>query len=151
MEVCTDERKEETSFLYGPPQKFTNIFSNDVAEEYAKLIIKHNLNQKAADDIRQFFNKFSLWTKSPLPNSAKETKKIINQIKTKNIEFKKEHIISLNGTDYFLEYRSILCAISELLENELIASICKFGYQEKIISDEVSYSVYCLIITFIIN
>ncbi|CAG8582430.1 16750_t:CDS:2, partial [Funneliformis caledonium] len=51
--------EEETNFLY-PSQEITNIFSNDVAEEYAKLIIKHNLSQKAANNICQFFNKFSL-------------------------------------------------------------------------------------------
>ena len=102
--------------------------AGDDNAEYAKLIIKHNLSQKAADDVRQFFNKFSLWSKSPLPSSAKETQKIIDQIKTKNIEFKKKFITSLNGVDYFLEYRTILAAIAELLENELIANICKFDY-----------------------
>src|SRR2546430_1413585 len=137
----SDEKEEETSFY--PPQEITNIFSNDVAEEYAKLIIKHNLSQKAANDIRQFFNKFSLWSKSPLPSSAKETRKMIDQTKTKNIEFKKKFITSLNGIDYFLEYRTILAAIAELLENELIASICKFDYQEKIIF-EVSYLLFLI-------
>jgi len=65
----------------------TNIFSNDVTEVYAKLIIKHNLSQKAADDIRRFFNEFSLWSKSPLPSSAKQIQQIIDQVKTKNTEF----------------------------------------------------------------
>lgn len=141
MEVLSNnsDENEETNFSHNPAQTIANIFSNDVAEEYAKLIIKHNLNQKAADDIRQFFNKFSLWSKSPLPNSAKETRQIIDQIKTKNIEFKKKLITSLNGVDYFLEYRSILSAIAELLENELIANVCKFDYQEKII-----FEVSCL-------
>src|SRR6266487_4683266 len=116
----SDEKEEETSFY--PPQEITNIFSNDVG---------------------QFFNKFSLWSKSPLPSSAKETRKMIDQTKTKNIEFKKKFITSLNGIDYFLEYRTILAAIAELLENELIASICKFDYQEKIIF-EVSYLLFLI-------
>jgi hypothetical protein len=144
MEISSnesDDSEEETSFSLNPPQAITNIFSNNVAEEYAKLIIKHNLNQKAANDICKFFNKFSLWSKSPLPSSAKETRQIIDQIKTKNIEFKKKLVTSLNGIDYFLEYRTILSAIAELLENELIASVCKFDYQEKI-AFEVSYLIF---------
>jgi hypothetical protein len=147
MEILSNEsdnKEEEMGFSHDPPQEITNVFSNNIAEEYAKLIVKHNLSQKAADDIRQFFNKFSLWAKSPLPSSAKETRKIIDQIKTKNIEFKKKLIISLNEIDYYLEYRSILAAIAELLENELIASECKFDYQKKIIV-EVSYYLLFLI------
>ncbi|CAH1768269.1 6224_t:CDS:2, partial [Entrophospora sp. SA101] len=112
---------EETHETISPPQMITNLFSNNIAEEYAKLIIKHNLSQNAADDIRRFFNKFSLWSKSPLPNSAKQTHQIIDQIETKNIKFEKKLITSLNGIDYFLEYRTIFAAIAELLENELIA------------------------------
>jgi hypothetical protein len=97
------------------------------------LIIKHNLSQNAANDVCQFFNKFSLWSKSPLPNSAKQTHQIIDQIETKNIKFEKKLITSLNGIDYFLEYHTIFAAIAELLENKSIASVCKFDYQEKII------------------
>ncbi|CAB5389001.1 unnamed protein product [Rhizophagus irregularis] len=128
----SDESDEEPNFsnetINLPQEKITNVFSNNVIKEYAELIIKHNLSQKAADDIRKFFNK---WSKIPILNSAKQIQQIIDQTKTRNTDFKKKLVTSLNGVDYFLEYRTIFAAIAELLENDVVADVCKFDYQEK--------------------
>ncbi|CAB4445878.1 unnamed protein product [Rhizophagus irregularis] len=128
----SDESDEESNFsnetINLPQEKITNVFSNNVIKEYAELIIKHNLSQKAADDIRKFFNK---WSKIPILNSAKQIQQIIDQTKTRNTEFKKKLVTSLNGVDYFLEYRTIFAAIVELLENDVVADVCKLDYQEK--------------------
>jgi len=89
---------------------------NDAYREFMKLIVEGNISNNIGDKIIKFFNNNSNLEKSPLPNSTKNGKDFLNQIKSPSIEFKEKVVANYKEVDFKLYYRPIFHAIQALLQ-----------------------------------
>jgi hypothetical protein len=89
---------------------------NDAYREFMELIVEGNISNNIGDKIIKFFNNNSNLEKSPLPNSTKNGKDFLNQIKSPSIEFKEKVVANYKEVDFKLYYRPIFRAIQALLQ-----------------------------------
>ena len=96
-------------------------FPNEAYADLMKLVIKHDLNNKAGNAIIKFFNKYSNLTQSPLPKNVETGRKFMDKMNISHLAHYKYKILSHNNEEYFIHYHSILECIENLVSNLEIA------------------------------
>ena len=126
--------------LYNPPIDISQIttFPNEVYSDYVDLLIRFNVPNSLSDAIIQLFNKHSLRNDSPLPKTALQARKFIDNLHEPNSAYQRIKVCHYNDIDYYFEFRGIFYAIRELLANADNASSCSFKFSPEFITDEVS-------------
>ena len=126
--------------LYNSPIDIsqTTTFPNEVYSDYVDLLIRHNVPNSLGDAIIQLFNKHSLRKDLPLPKSASQARKFIDNLHEPNSPYQRVKVGQNDDIDYYFEFRGIFYAIRELLANVDNVSSCVFKFNPEFITDEVS-------------
>ena len=114
-------------------------FPNEAYADLMKLVIKHNLNNKAGNAIIKFFNKHSNLTQSPLPKNIGTGRKFMDKMNISHLAHYKYKILVHNNEEYFIHYRPILECIENLLSNSKITQHFVYEYENKEVDGEKSY------------
>src|SRR2546429_8697356 len=83
--------QEFDEFVYNPPIDIFQIttFSNEVYSDYVDLLIRFNVPNSLGDAIIQLFNKHSLRNDLPLPKSASQARKYIDNLHEPNSAYQR--------------------------------------------------------------
>ncbi|CAG8844867.1 9970_t:CDS:1, partial [Racocetra persica] len=93
-------------------------------------VIKYQLSHVAGDAILKFVKKYGQIPKKALPRSTKDGLCFLDTLKKSHTEFFSTPVEQIKGRVYSFEYRPILSAVKEILQNQEIAANCVFDYQE---------------------
>lgn len=104
-------------------------FPNDAYKDLMILVTNHKLNNKAGNDIINFFNKHSNLTKSPLPKNIEKGRKFMNNMKFSNLEFCKVLITNHKGKDYYLYHQDLIKCIKNILSVPNITQDFALSYE----------------------
>jgi hypothetical protein len=137
--------------LYKSPIDISQIstFPNEAYSDYVDLLIRFNVPNSLGDAIIQLFNKHSLRSNSPLPKSASQARKYIDNLHNPNSSYKRIKVCHYNDIDYYFEFRGIFCAVNEILSNADNATSCVFKFNPEFITDEVSIKIMNLYLKII--
>ena len=115
-------------------------FPNEAYADLMKLVIKHDLNNKAGNAIIKFFNKHSNLAQSPLPKNIETGRKFMDKMNISHLAHYKYNILSYDNEEYFIHYRPILECIENLLSNSEITQHFVYEYKNMKVDGEKSYS-----------
>jgi len=101
-----------------------------------------DVSNSLGDAIIQFFNKHSLRSDSPLPKSALQAQKYLDNLHKSNSAYKHVLVCNHNDIDYYFKFHGIYYAIRELLANVDYASCCVFKFNSEFFIDKVSKNRY---------
>jgi hypothetical protein len=127
-EVSDEEEESIESEKLEEPKKSEDL-PNDAYSDLMKLVIKHNLNNKAGNAIIKFFNKYSNLSISPLPKNIEAGRKYMDKIINKKLSCHKHLILNHNNTEYYLYYRPVKYCIQKLLSNPELSHLFLYKYE----------------------
>jgi len=110
-------------------------FPNDAYKDLMLLVTKHNLNNRAGNDIIRFFNKHSNLTKSPLPKNIEKGRAFMNNMKFSNLDFCKVFITNHRDKDYYLYYQNLIKCIKNILSVPNITQDFALSYEDYEVND----------------
>jgi hypothetical protein len=104
-------------------------FPNEAYADLMTLVTKHNLNNKAGNEIIKFFNKHSNVPNSPLPKNITAGRNYMDKMNLSQLSHDKHLILVHNNVEYFIYYRPIVKCIENLLSNPEINKHLVYKYK----------------------
>ena len=114
IEISQNEDTFEDFFEESEPE--TNAdYPNEAYADLMTLVIKYKLTNATDNAIIKFFNKHANASMSILPKSIEEGRKYMDNMNLPNLAFSKTHVMTYDNNDYFLNHRSLIKCIKNIL------------------------------------